>query len=70
MTEFRTEPDSLGKVEGPAEKLWGAQTEPLVEFELIRSPDARTAVARVRTEPLTRAVRIAPSSASLRADEV
>jgi len=25
MTEFRTETDSLGKVEVPAEKLWGAQ---------------------------------------------
>jgi fumarate hydratase, class II len=27
MTEFRTETDSLGKVEVPADKLWGAQTQ-------------------------------------------
>src|ERR1700686_3517689 len=27
MSEFRTEADSLGRVEVPAEKLWGAQTQ-------------------------------------------
>jgi len=27
MTEFRTETDSLGKVEVPADRLWGAQTQ-------------------------------------------
>ena len=27
MSEFRTEADSLGRVEVPAEKLWGAETQ-------------------------------------------
>ena len=27
MTEVRTEADSLGRVEVPADKLWGAQTQ-------------------------------------------
>ena len=27
MSDFRTEADSLGRVEVPAEKLWGAQTQ-------------------------------------------
>ena len=27
MTDFRTETDSLGEVEVPADKLWGAQTQ-------------------------------------------
>jgi fumarate hydratase class II len=27
MSNFRTEADSLGRVEVPAEKLWGAQTQ-------------------------------------------
>jgi fumarate hydratase class II len=27
MSDFRTEADSLGPVEVPAEKLWGAQTQ-------------------------------------------
>ena len=27
MTEFRKETDSLGEVEVPADKLWGAQTQ-------------------------------------------
>ena len=27
MSEFRTEADSLGRVEVPATKLWGAQTQ-------------------------------------------
>ena len=31
MTEFRTETDSLGKVEVPADKLWGAQTQRSLE---------------------------------------
>ena len=31
MTEFRTEIDSLGKVEVPADKLWGAQTQRSLE---------------------------------------
>jgi fumarate hydratase class II len=31
MTEFRTEADSLGEVEVPADKLWGAQTQRSLE---------------------------------------
>jgi len=31
MTEFRTETDSLGAVEVPADKLWGAQTQRSLE---------------------------------------
>jgi len=31
MTDFRTETDSLGKVEVPADKLWGAQTQRSLE---------------------------------------
>jgi fumarate hydratase, class II len=31
MTEFRTETDSLGKVEVPADRLWGAQTQRSLE---------------------------------------
>jgi fumarate hydratase class II len=27
MSDFRTEADSLGRIEVPAEKLWGAQTQ-------------------------------------------
>ena len=27
MSNFRTEADSLGRVDVPAEKLWGAQTQ-------------------------------------------
>lgn len=27
MTEFRIETDSLGEVDVPADKLWGAQTQ-------------------------------------------
>ena len=27
MSDFRTEADSLGRVEVPADKLWGAQTQ-------------------------------------------
>jgi len=27
MSEFRTEADSLGRVEVPTDKLWGAQTQ-------------------------------------------
>ena len=31
MTEFRTESDSLGQVQVPADKLWGAQTQRSLE---------------------------------------
>ena len=31
MTEFRKETDSLGEVEVPADKLWGAQTQRSLE---------------------------------------
>lgn len=31
MTEFRTETDSLGAVEVPSDKLWGAQTQRSLE---------------------------------------
>src|SRR5207244_11190240 len=31
MTDFRVETDSLGKVEVPADKLWGAQTQRSLE---------------------------------------
>src|ERR1700678_556925 len=31
MSEFRTETDSLGEVRGPADKLWGAQTQRSLE---------------------------------------
>jgi len=32
MTDFRTETDSLGPVEVPATKLWGAQTQRSLEY--------------------------------------
>src|SRR6266404_1779312 len=32
MTEFRIETDSLGKVEVPADKLWGAQTQRSLQY--------------------------------------
>jgi len=31
MTEFRTEADSLGMVDVPSDKLWGAQTQRSLE---------------------------------------
>src|ERR1700719_4939664 len=31
MTEYRTETDSLGEVQVPADKLWGAQTQRSLE---------------------------------------
>src|SRR6202790_1443627 len=31
MPEYRTEPDSLGEVKVPADKLWGAQTQRSLE---------------------------------------
>jgi hypothetical protein len=36
MTELRTETDSLGKMEVPADKLWGAQTQRSLEHFSIR----------------------------------
>ena len=32
MTEFRKESDSLGEVDVPADKLWGAQTQRSLEY--------------------------------------
>ena len=32
MTDFRKETDSLGEVEVPADKLWGAQTQRSLEY--------------------------------------
>ena len=40
MSDFRTEADSLGRVEVPAEKLWGAQTQrSLQHFSIGQGPD-------------------------------
>jgi fumarate hydratase class II len=52
MTEFRTEADSLGKVDVPADKLWGAQTQRSLEhFSIGRDlipPEMITAYATLK----------------------
>ena len=42
MTDFRKEADSLGEVEVPADKLWGAQTQcSLKHFSIGKDPMPR-----------------------------
>ena len=40
MTEFRTESDSMGPIEVPADRYWGAQTERSLHHFSIGWPDA------------------------------
>jgi aspartate ammonia-lyase len=38
MTDIRKETDSLGEVDVPADKLWGAQTQRSLEHALLLQP--------------------------------
>ena len=66
MTGFRTETDSLGEVEVPADKLWGAQTQRSLEHfsigkDLIPAGDDRgvrhSEKSRRQCQPCRRAAR-------------
>src|ERR1700755_2811063 len=62
MSDFRTEADSLGRVEVPAEKLWGAQTQrSLQHFSIGQDLIPREMIAAYAT--LKKAVAIANQTA-------
>ncbi len=49
MTEFRKETDSLGEVDVPADKLWGAQTQRSLEhFSIGKDLIPREMITRLR----------------------
>jgi fumarate hydratase class II len=49
MTDFRKETDSLGEVEVPADKLWGAQTQRSLEhFSIGKDLIPREMIDRLR----------------------
>jgi fumarate hydratase, class II len=63
MTDIRKETDSLGFVEVPADKLWGAQTLNICDFQLgqEKSDNLVTATANRTTKAGCASLACAPS---------